>query len=157
MHELTLIGSNRVTWCEALTWLPAFFLLLTQRQMESLMSPHPLNKFEGGPLKLQLQTAQKYPVLGWNCPRTKCSRSLLQFFWFSVCGETERLGKTGVCNKAIKLHGRKRNGNTGVYKEKSTNTDNYTSLHLFSKAVWDWQPKLDLRQHQKWGCGSDVV
>lgn len=40
MHKLTLIGSNRVTWCEALTWLPAFFLLLTQTQMESLMSPH---------------------------------------------------------------------------------------------------------------------
>lgn len=34
------------------------------------------------------------------------------------------------------MHGEKQNGNRGVYKEKSSNIDNYTSLHLFSKAVY---------------------
>lgn len=63
--------------------------------------------------------------------------------WLSVHGETKRLGKGNVYNKGIKLH----DGNIGVYKEKPSNTENYTFLHLSLKAVYWlrlWHSKLVL-------------
>jgi len=54
---------------------------LTQRLMGmSGVSPHPLEKCEGHSLKLQPHTAQQYQVFGWDCPRTKWTMRLLQFF-----------------------------------------------------------------------------
>lgn len=47
---------------------------------------------------------------------------------------------------------------TGVYKEKPSNTENYTFLHLSLKAVYWlglWHSKLDLRQH--WSSDMGVV
>lgn len=49
---------------------------------------------------------------------------------------------------------------TEVCIRKSHQTLTTTHLCICSQRqyiVWDWKPKLDLRQHWKWWCGSDIA
>lgn len=61
-----------------------------------------------------------------------CSSSV----YVSVHGEPNRLGKAVICNKGIKLHEGRQNGNTGMCKEELPNTENYTFLYLSLQAVY---------------------